>query len=278
MLQQIYDEKKKYFSKSDYKIMDCLMKNQSDIQYITTAFIADSLGISESTISRFFSKIGCKNLSDFKLMVRNSELSTPSKRTSSAKKQWDETSDPIINTSSLYLKHIEKTLEQLTPEKISCAVHMLQNAKKIYVFSTEASYGLSAIMQYRLRRMGIEFIYINSGSQIYESIINISSRDLVIMFSYSRILMEIRILLEHAGTVHCKTILFTDLLAAHELSMADLVLYSYRGEPNEYHSMVAPLTIIDMIILQFTNECNDSVEKAEYLENIRDRYSNYIKR
>ena len=44
----------------------------------------------------------------------------------------------------------------------------------------------------------------------------------------------------------------TLLEKAFKTSQADLVLYSYRGEPNEYHSMTAPMILLDLLIMRLT--------------------------
>lgn len=106
----------------------------------------------------------------------------------------------------------------------------------------------------------------------------LTTEDLVMMFSYSRILTEIQILLQHAGMVHYKTVLFTDLLVSPEIQQADVVLYSYRGEPSEYHSMAAPMVIVDLLIMNLMRERGDSVERAGYLEKLREKYAALIKR
>lgn len=278
MLQKLYEENKEHFSKSDYKIMDCLMKNQRDLQYLTTADLVNSVGVSSSTISRFWEKIGFQNIKEFKQQMRMAEHSSPSVRTSSALKRWQAEESHIKNIGRQYRNHIMNTLERLKPEMLEHAAQEILNAKRIYLFATDASVGLADILIYRCRRLGIEFIPIASGSGIYESMVNLGSRDLILMFSYSRILSEIQILLKHARNIHCKTILFTDLFAAPETAWADMVFYSYRGEPNEYHSMAAPLALIDLMIMKLTEKKADAVERAAYLEKLREEYAGLIKR
>lgn len=278
MLQKLYEEHKNSFSKSDYKIMDCLMKNQRNLPYLTTENLVENLGLSSSTISRFWEKIGFQNIKDFKDHVRLAEQSTPSARTSYALKRWHSEESHLKNTKNQYENHIMHTLDKLDPEVLNQTVHEMLHAKNIYLFATDASVGLADILIYRCRRLGITFIPIATGSGIYETMMNIGSRDLVLMFSYSRLLSEVQILLRHAKKVHYKTILFTDLLASPEIAQADITLYSYRGEANEYHSMVAPMTVVDLLIMKLMEKRPDAVERAEYLERLRENYANFIKR
>ena len=278
MLEKLFEENKSHFSKSDYKIMEFLLRNQRELQYLSTEELTDTLGISSSTISRFWEKIGFHKLRDFKQAIRAAENSTPSSRAAAALRQWQQVSEQLGILGKQYEAHIMRTIEQLRPEELDRAVHEIRRARCIYLFATDAAEGVGVIFSYRCRRLGIELIPVKTGSEVYESMINLGSRDLILMFSYSRILSEVRILLKHTETVHCRTILFTDLLTAPELQMADVVLYSYRGEPNEYHSMAAPVTVIDLLAMKLMKEMPDSVERARYLEKLREDYSGIIKR
>ncbi|MFR5602522.1 MAG: MurR/RpiR family transcriptional regulator, partial [Lachnospiraceae bacterium] len=218
------------------------------------------------------------NMREFKQAFRVLEKSTPSSRTSSALKQWQQVSSKLDSMTRQYETHIMRTMEKLDLEDLDRAVREIRKARRVYLFATDAAEGVGAIFSYRCRRLGIEFLPIGTGSSIYESMINLGSRDLILIFSYSRMLSETQILLNHAGKIHCKTILFTDLLAVPELSMADLVLYSYRGEPQEYHSMAAPVALIDLLVMKLMKEMPDSVERAGYLEWLREEYGGIIKR
>ena len=278
MLQTLFEENKERFSKSDYKIMECLMRNQRELQYLSTEELTKTLGISSSTISRFWEKIGYHNMREFKQAFRALEKSTPSSRTSAALKQWQQVSSKLDIMGRQYETHIMRTMEKLNPEDLDRAVREIRKARRVYLFATDAAEGVAVIFAYRCRRLGIELIPIGTGSAIYESMINLGSRDVILIFSYSRILSEAQILLSHAAKIHCRTILFTDLLAAPELGMADLVLYSYRGEPNEYHSMAAPVALVDLLVMKLMKEMPDSVERAGYLERLREEYVGIIKR
>ena len=78
------------------------------------------------------------------------------------------------------------------------------------------------------------------GSQLYDAMVNLKQGDLVLLFGYSRLLTEVQILLSYSEKAGYQTILFTDLLAEEHLSNANLTLYSFRGEPNDYHSVATP--------------------------------------
>ena len=67
-------------------------------------------------------------------------------------------------------------------------------------------------------------------------------------------------------------------MAGDLLSQADLVLYSCRGEPNDYHSMAVPMLLLDMIIMKTSQALGGGLERARELERLREKYAGMIRR
>ncbi len=278
MLEKLNQEYSNQFSKSDHTIMDCLLRNENELQYLSTEELATKLGVSLSTISRFWKKIGFNNIKDFKNYLRESAKLTPASKISVTLEQWNNDGLNLQDLAHKYYLHLEKTLKQVKPEVLEKVAEKIIAAPKVYMFAPDGSLGLAEILIYRLTRLGVEFIMLKGGSAIYESMINLSRNDLVLMFSYSRLLSEIEILLKHSRIASYDTVLFTDLMTSRHLELAGTILYSYRGEPNEYHSMIPPLALIDLLILKIAQVKENSLEKMKYLETIREMYRGIIKR
>lgn len=279
MLEELNNLYKENFSKSDNKIMDALLRNKSELQYISTEELSRNLGISQPTISRFWNKIGFKNLKEFKLHIRNNNSTfTPSSKILVALNEWKKNDEHIHNMTLEYSDHIVKTLQHLTPLILQESAQSIITAKQIYIFAPDASIGVAEILNYRLNRFGIKILFMKSGSQLYESMIHLNKDDLVILFGYSRLISEAIILLKHSKIANYKTILFTDLLTQQELSYADIIMYNYRGEPSQYHSMVSSVALIDLLVIKIAQLKEDSLDKMKTLENIREQYSYLIKR
>lgn len=278
MLYQIYEACKESLSKSDHKIFGYLLEHEEELQILTSSQLSEKLNISMATISRFWSKIGYKNLNELKRAVYENRDSTPFSRMNAALSLWQETGiTPDLLTSRICL-HMEKTFRMITPDMICQAVDMIVQARQIYIFAPDASYGLGCILRYRMLRLGIRMISLPAGSQIYDSMVNLGPGDLILMFGYSRLLTEVQILLSYSHEAGCRTILFTDLMANDHLSQADLVLYSCRGEHNDYHSMAVPMLVLDMLIMKTSQSLGGGLEKAKKLEQVREQYAGLLRR
>ena len=278
MLSEIYEMYKETLSKSEHRIFSYLLEHEQELPVISSDDIARQLGVSTSTISRFWTKIGFKNLKDLKRAVYENQSATPFSRLSGALSQWGEegvTLDFLMDRMSRYM---EKTFRVVTPQMLDQAVQMILEAGQIYMFAPDASRGIGALLQYRLRRLGIRIEVLPSGSQIYDFMVNLKEGDLMILYGYSRILTEARILLEYGARTGCRSILFTDILAGDLLSQANLVLYSFRGEPNDYHFMGVPVILTDLLVTKTIQALGGGLEKARKLEDIRSQFSGLLKR
>ena len=81
------------------------------------------------------------------------------------------------------------------------AADLLLQAQHVYIYAPDASCGLASIFCYRARRLGIQPVLLEGGSAIYEYMVNITGNDLVLLFSFSRLLGETRILLDHCNKI-----------------------------------------------------------------------------
>ena len=406
MLQELYEQYKDTFSKSDHKLIQYLLRNEEQLQYLTSEELSAHTGISPATVSRFWKKIGFQNLKELKIKQRIQDTATPSSRLTSALKRFEETAsltedlkmhfgnntaktldrmDPALPAraadlllqaqhvyiyapdascglasifcyrarrlgiqpvlleggSAIYeymvnitgndlvllfsfsrllgetrilldhcnkdtatpssrltsaLKRFEetasltedlkmhfgnntaKTLDRMDPALPARAADLLLQAQHVYIYAPDASCGLASIFCYRARRLGIQPVLLEGGSAIYEYMVNITGNDLVLLFSFSRLLGETRILLDHCNKINCPVILFTDLFATQEEMPSRLTFYCYRGEPNEYHSMTVPLLVLDLIILNLMQASKNSLTSSHYLEKLRAEYAQIIRR
>ncbi|MGI6053633.1 MAG: MurR/RpiR family transcriptional regulator [Clostridium sp.] len=278
MLQEMYETYKKNFSKSDYLIMEYLMRNEEQLPYIDTQKISRNCSVSAATISRFWKKIQVPNLKALKDMLRLQETATPSSRLASAIKQFQDGTDLTEHVNLHLEENLQKTLLRLDPSLPADAAKAILHARKVYIMAPDASLGLADIFLYRVRRLGLEPIMIPGGSAIYEYMINISSRDIVLLFGFSRLINEIRILLDHCESIGCASVLFTDMLTLPNCSPPLYTFYCCRGDANAYHSMSIPMLILDLLILNLMHAKRDSLSDSQRLEKLRSKYANLIGR
>ena len=73
------------------------------------------------------------------------------------------------------------------------------------------------------------------------------------------------------------TILFTGRLYPEDRQKADIHLFVYRGEENEYHSMSAPAAIVDALVIAFSAQMGArAVEKLDAVQQLKMKFRNKI--
>ncbi|OCN00069.1 transcriptional regulator, RpiR family protein [Clostridium sp. W14A] len=265
------------FTKADHIILNYLMSHENTLYFETASEISAKIGVSPATIGRFWPKIGYASLKEFKRKLVSQNSTTP---VSKVKKTLSALPDSDRTTSELILKNIEaleKTLRLISPEAMDTAARLITQTPKIYIFAPDASYGVALVMRYRLRRFGMEPIFLEGGSSLYESLNNVRKEDLVILFCFSRVLAETTVLMQHRQNVGYSCVVFSDLLS-DGLQNTEAFLYCYRGEPTEYHSMVSAMAVVDSLIIKIAMKSHDFMARIDQLNGLRGKYQKLIRR
>lgn len=267
-------------TKNEVKVADYVIKNLSNIVFISTEEIAKDLNISTATVSRFWKSIGFDNFKAFKNHVKESvNIGSPAGKMKDIIEHVDD-KDIIDEMIQRALINMNKTTKSLDRESLNDAVEKLAGAKTLYVFASGAAEALSNLLYFRLNRFGIRVkILPSSGHSLFENLINMNSDDVVIVFGFSNVIPEQKVILDHSKKIGYSTILITDLYFSELIHMSDVVLHVERGEIWEFHSMVTPLLLVEALVvgIALKNE-DESMDKLDYLHELRNLYKKYLPR
>ena len=116
-----------------------------------------------------------------------------------------------------------------------------------------------------------------SGHEIFESMIHFQNGDCIVLFQYVKLLPESEAILDYARQLDIKTILFTDQLFSNMNKLADYVLYAHRGDKWDFHSMVAPTTVVETLVMLIGKQLEQqSLDNLEKLSKLRSNYGNIV--
>lgn len=116
-----------------------------------------------------------------------------------------------------------------------------------------------------------------SGHEIYESMIHFEKEDCLVIFQYVKLLPESKALLDYARKLRMTTVLFTDQLTADVKQLANYILYAYRGDTWNFHSMVAPISVVETVVMLVGLNLEDrSLKNLEKLSKLREEYSTIV--
>ena len=106
-----------------------------------------------------------------------------------------------------------------------------------------------------------------------EGLIPIQREDLVLLFGFSKVSSEGRVILDYGKEIGFITLLFTGRLYPEKEQQADIRLFVYRGEENEYHSMSAPAAVVDALVIALSAQMGaEAVENLDAVQKLKERY------
>ncbi|MCR8659901.1 MurR/RpiR family transcriptional regulator [Paenibacillus endoradicis] len=263
-------------SKGQKKIADFILKSTERIPFYTEDDIAKKSGVSISTVSRFWEIIGFDNLKAFKKHLQDAQYSTPAIK---MKQVLEQTEQHIVaQMIDSAQSNLAETFQRVNYQAFDQAIITLDQAQHIYVHGHGSATALTELIRFRLNRIGIHVhIMAESGHALLESLVHANENDVVLFFGFVRKSPEATVILEQAQVAHYRTILITDLLISEMINDSDIVIQVDRGERDAFHSLVAPMAIIDSISIALAGlRGNDAMNKLQQLHDIRKQYATLL--
>lgn len=265
---------------SEQKVAEYVERNIHSVLTLTERELGDILGLSVTSISRFWRAAGYKNIKDFKQQTTQKLSPSPSGKIETLLNETEKEGS-IVASFQKVINHLELTMEHFSEEELMTAAQLMLAANKIHIYAQGSSIGLQELLYFRLARYGLNLHKIeNNGSEMLEDLLHIDAKDLVIIFFFGRkSLPEEEAIFREAADREFKVLVITDQLVSPVSTQADVTLYSSRGEPWEFHSMVAPTLILEMLVIAVgSNKKEDSLDKLKELEDLRRKYRKILPR
>ncbi|WP_110930265.1 MurR/RpiR family transcriptional regulator [Paenibacillus bouchesdurhonensis] len=266
-------------SPGQYKIADYIQKNMQTVLFLTEQEIADALGLSIASVSRFWRSVGFKNIKDFKNQLREHLEVTPAAK---MKNIMDKSEAGFLPGQLLAssMEHLESTLQHYSQESFEEAVNAIVTARRVYLYGPGPSSGLVELMHYRLSRFGLSMHRLHrGGSELFEDLLHITDEDVVVLFGFVRLLPEAKVITRHAKESGYLTLLITDRLVSDFSGESHITLYASRGEIWEFHSMIAPTFMVENLIVAAGMKNQDlHLQKLEQLNQLRKKYDHELPR
>ena len=260
-------------TRSEGRILDYISSNSDEFFLSSIGEVSERLDVSVTTLSRFARHLGFQNYKEFKQsVIQQTSSSGP------AAKLAGTLGGEGFSVRGWFLRQQEyllKTLEGLDEEGFSLAAEAALSARRILIHAKSASASLGQLLLFRLRRLGLSvFLLPSGGSEVLEGLAQADSRDLVIMFSFSKVSKEGRMILDYEKEAGYKTLAFCSRAFIPAEERADIQLFVYRGEEKEYHSMAAPAAAVDALVVAVSQKMGaESSKQLSELHRLKKKYA-----
>lgn len=278
-LLSILAEGSRKFSKGQRIIAKYILTNYDKAAFMTAGRLGKIVGVSESTVVRFASELGYDGYPCMRKalqeMIRNRLTSV--QRIEVAKDMIDDT-DIVRSVINSDIQNLQATLELLEEKNFNNCIDSIIEAKNVYIVGMRTSTSLANLLglYLNLLRNNVNVIHDVGASEIYEQMIRIGEGDLFIGISFPRYSSHTVDAMQFAKKMGAKTIAITDSAASPFEGIADLSLHAKSDMVSFLDSLVAPMSLINSIIVAVGIKNKDNVsETFERLERIWQEHDVY---
>lgn len=232
-----------------------ILKNAVEASFLTLEQISGIVGKSTTTVMRLALNLGYSGYAEFQRDLQ--ELL----RNRVAPVTRLEANLKVLERDSLFVKCAEKqisnihmTLKNLSDDAANSFVEMIMKARKIYIVGVRTTFTAAYYLYQGLNRIldNCELLEIDNGAQ-YENILNISSEDIVVAFSFPR---YARVTIEQVRRIKekysAKVIVIADGYACPLATVADLTLPCGCGSLAYHNSMSGAILVSDFLLTAIT--------------------------
>lgn len=269
------------FSKGQKRVANVLLNSYDKAAYMTASKLGEAAGVSESTVVRFAIELGYDGYPELQRALQDLI------RTKLTSSQRIEVTNHRIGDGdileSVLLSDAEKirnTLSNISHDAFNTAVDAIIGAENIYIIGVRSSSSLASFMNFYLSMIfdNVHFVQTTSGSEMFERIINLKKDDVMIGISFPRYSTRIINAVDYAKDVGATVVALTDSMQSPIAAKADAVLIAESDMASFVDSLVAPLSIINAIIVAISKKKQKEITaKFDLLERIWDDYDVYEK-
>jgi DNA-binding MurR/RpiR family transcriptional regulator len=176
---------------------------------------------------------------------------------------------------------IRRTMEEIDHTSFEAAIDRIVHAKTIYIIGVRSSSSLAGFLNFNFRMIfdNVKFVQTTSGSEMFEQIMQLGEGDVMIAISFPRYSKRIINAVEYARSRNANVVALTDSKLSPIASFANQLLIAQSDMASFVDSLVAPLSIINAMIVAVARKKQDEVsERLRALEDVWDRYDVYDKK
>lgn len=268
-------------SKSHKKVATFILDHYEQAAFMTAAKLGATVGISESTVVRFAYCLGYEGYPEFQAAlaewVKNKLNSVQKIGAKYGKSTQSEILTSVLTTD---MENISDTIEHVDPQAFEAAVDAVLDAEHVYIIGIRSCEPLARFLYFYLNmiRGNVILLASTSTSEIFEQMIRIDEKDVMIGISFPRYSMRTLKAMEFANDRNAKVISVTDTIHSPMCLYSSCNLMAKSEMVSIVDSLAAPLSLINALVVALCLKRPDDVRKnLETLEDVWDNYQVYLK-
>lgn len=273
------EEKYQGLSKGQRRLADYVVENYDKAVFLTAAKLGEVVGVSESTVVRFATQLGYKGYPGFQRaleeLVRNRLNSIQRMEVTFGRISQSQILEAVLQSD---IEKIKLTLGTIDHDAFDMAIDTILAARKIYIVGIRSCAPLASFLAFYLNLIceNVVTVNTNSASEVFEQLIRIDERDVIIGISFPRYSMRTLKALEFASNRKAKVITLTDSIHSPMNLYSSCNLIARSDMASIVDSLVAPLSVINALVVALCmKKKKEVVTTLEMLERLWGEYQVY---
>ena len=269
------------FSKGQKQIARFILEHYDKAAFMTASRLGVTVGVSESTVVRFATELGYDGYPHLQRalreMIRKKLTSVQRLEVAGDRRGGRDVLQTVLHADT---DMIRVTLDEIDRDAFQGAVDALMGAKRIYILGVRSSSALASFLGFYFNLLfeNVTLVHTNSVSEIFEQVLRVGPGDVLFGISFPRYSKRTLSAMKYARDRGARVIALTDSQLSPLARVADHVLLARSDMASFVDSLVAPLSVINALIVAVGMSRRDEIEQTfNKLERIWEEYDVYEK-
>jgi DNA-binding MurR/RpiR family transcriptional regulator len=264
-------------TKAERKVAEYLRTHTSDAVFATAEQIAAAAGTSDATVVRTAKSLGYAGLLELRHSLTREVVraTRPAPPTGLPGAEGSATAALLAQVFTEAAERLAGTWRLTTEPAFDSAVATLAGAREVLAFGIGPSETVAAYLALRLRRIGRRArVSGATGFRLADDLLELERGDVVVLYSPSRLLAELEIVLDHAAAVGARAVLVSDSLVPVYADRVHVALSAAPSATGSTGESLPSQVLTDALVLgvRAQDEAR-ATERAELLTELRSELS-----
>jgi len=260
----LLQEKMEVLTSAQRKVADYILKNPTEVAFLTTDQLAGIIGVSVATVMRLAYALGYTGYAQFQRdlqeVLRN-RVAPPSTRLETNIKKMGK-NKLLLECAEVQMNNIKKTVEFMSDEAIEKAISLIFAATKIYVIGIRGSHSVANYLNEGLNRLGVDSeLLITDSGRIQSILVKPPMDSLLIAFSLPRYAKRTFEVVQVAKNKGMKILSITDGYSSPFALLSDAFLACAFESLSFHNSEIGAMFVADFLV---TSVANRNSNKTKY--------------
>ena len=278
----VLEEREPTFSKGQRRIASYIAESYDKAAFMTASRLGKMVGVSESTVVRFAVELGYDGYPEMQKAMQEMVMNrlTSVQRIEVANDRIGN-QDVLTKVLQADADKIRQTSEMVSRDDFQFAVDAILKARRIYVMGVRSAAPLANFAGYYLNYMfdDVRVLTVSGAGEMFENLVNISSDDVVIAFSFPRYSSATLKAAQYCRGVGVTVVGITNSNLSPLAQNSDYVLIAKSDMVSLVDSLVAPLSVVNALLVALASAREKEVQLTlGTLEHVWEEYNIYEKR